>query len=393
MYDRLLKIDKERGKSFFLFGPRGTGKTNWVKQHFPEALYLDLLKHSDYTLLQADPSRLEAIVLAHDSKWTIIDEVQKVPTLLDEVHRLIEHHHQCFALTGSSSRKLKRSGVNLLAGRALTYHMHPLTPLEIGDYFDIQKALNYGLLPMSYTDPVPQEFLASYVATYLREEVMQEGLVRNIGAFNRFMELASFSQGSQLNLSSIAREVGISRKIVAEYFDILEDLLIAVQLPCFTKRSQRILSQHPKFYYFDVGVFKQLRPKGPLDIPEEIGGTAFETLFLQNLRAIIDYYRLDLSIYFWRTATGLEIDFIVYGEKGLFAFELKSRRYVERKDISTLKIFKKDYPIAQCYLIYNGEHIEKRDDITILPIRQALFNLPKILGVETAILANKTPLA
>jgi predicted AAA+ superfamily ATPase len=379
MFKRLLNIDRSNLKSFFLFGPRGTGKTSWVQEHFPEALYIDLLKHRDYAFLQSDPSRLEGWVSSHPSPWIIIDEVQKIPPLLDEVHRLIEHQQRCFILTGSSSCKLKRGGANLLAGRALTYHMHPLTAIEMGKSFHLEKAMRYGLLPLSVIENNPKNFLESYIVTYLREEVMQEGLVRNIATFSRFMELASFSQGCQLNLSKIAREVGVSRKIIANYFEILEDLLISVQLPCFTKRAQRKLSEHPKFYYFDAGVFWQLRPKGPLDIPEEIGGAAFETLFLQHLRAFIDYYDLDLSLYFWRTATGIEVDFIAYGEKGLFAFELKSRRYIERKDFSALKIFKKDYPMAHCYLIYGGEHAEQHDDIYALPIEQALFKLPEIL--------------
>lgn len=383
MFKRLLTINKSHHKSFFLFGPRGTGKTSWVKKYFSEALYIDLLKSSDFIYLQANPSRLEEMVLAHDSPWIIIDEVQKIPALLDEVHRLIEHHRRCFILTGSSSRKLKRGSANLLAGRALTYHMHPLTVTEIGEKFDLAKALTYGLLPSSYQEADPKHFLESYVTTYLREEVLQEGLVRNVGAFNRFMEIASFSQGCQLNLANLAREVGVSRKIIAGYFEILEDLLLAVQIPVFTKRAQRNLAVHPKFYYFDTGVFRQLRPRGLLDSPEEIGGAAFETLFLQHLRAVIDYYRLDLSIYFWRTSSGMEIDFILYGEKGLFAFELKSKRTLQKKDFSALKIFKEDYPMAQCYLIYGGERLEKHDDIFVFPIQQALVKLTEILGASS----------
>lgn len=382
MFKRLLNINSANLRSFFLFGPRGTGKTSWVKHCFPGALYIDLLKHRDFALLQADPSRLEAIVLGNEGSWTIIDEVQKVPALLDEVHRLIESHQKCFILTGSSSRKIMRGGANLLAGRAFTYHMHPLTAIEIGESFNLNKALHYGLLPSCYLDSNPRSFLESYITTYLREEVMQEGFVRNIGTFGRFMEIASFSQGSQLNLSNIAREVGISRKVVASYFEILEDLLIAVQIPCFTKKATRQLVQHPKFYYFDAGVFQQLRPRGILDLPEEIGGAAFETLFLQNLRAVIDYNHLDLGIYFWRTITGLEVDFIAYGEAGLFAFELKSKKYIENKDFSGLNAFKKDYPSAQCYLIYGGEHVEKRGEITALPIKQALFKLAELLTVN-----------
>lgn len=377
MLKRLLQI-KNLKQSFFLFGPRGTGKTSWILQHFSDALYIDLLKTRDYALLQADPSRLEAMVLGHHSQWIIIDEVQKVPALLDEVHRLIENHQRCFVLSGSSARKLKRGGANLLAGRAILYHMHPLTAIEIGESFDLFKALQYGLLPYSYLHDNPKDFLESYMLTYLKEEVLQEGLVRNIGSFNRFIEVASFSQGNQLNLTAIAQECGISQKIVRAYFEILEDLLIAVQIPCFTKRAQRKLVQHPKFYYFDAGVYQYIRPRGPLDLPEEVGGAAFETLFLQHLRAMIDYERLDLKIYFWRTTTQVEVDFIVYGENGLFAFELKSARHIRQKDLSGLKIFKKDYPIAQCYLIYAGDHVEQHGDIRVLPIREALFQLPNL---------------
>ena len=379
MFKRLLHIDKNHPKSFFLFGPRGTGKTSWVRMQFPEALYIDLLKNQDYMLLQNNPSRLEKLVLAHNSPWTVIDEVQKIPELLDEVHRLIETHKKYFVLTGSSSRKLKQKGVNLLAGRALTYHMHPLTCFEMGAAFNIKDALRYGLLPSIHTEQDPRAFLESYITTYLREEVLQEGLVRHAGSFTRFMEIASFSQGSQLNLANIAREVGVSRKIVETYFDILSDLLIADQIPCFTKRAQRKLSQHPKFYYFDVGVYKQLRPKGFLDSPEEIGGIAFETLFYQHIKACIHYYKLDLTLYFWRTATGVEVDFIIYGENGLFAFELKSRSSFSTKDLSGLRAFKKDYPTANCYLIYTGEHTEKYDDVWVLPVEQALMRLPELL--------------
>jgi len=384
MLNRLLKVNKEDLKSFFLFGPRGTGKTSWVKEYFPEALYIDLLNHQDYLTLQANPSKLENIVLEHPNQWIVIDEVQKIPALLDEVHRLIEQHRRCFILTGSSSRKLKRGGANLLAGRAFIYHMHPLTAIELGPAFDLSKALTTGLLPSSYLQKDFKNFLGSYIATYLREEVIQEGLVRQIIVFSRFMEIASFSQGSQLNLSNVAREVGTSRRIIEAYFDILDDLLMAVQIPCFAKRAQRQVVQHPKFYYFDAGVYQQLRPKGPLDLPEEIGGIAFETLFLQNLRAIIDYFKLDLRIYFWRTTTGIEVDFVVYGEQGLFAFELKSRAHIERKDLVGLRAFKEDYPIATCYLINTGRYPEKHGDIVVLPIQQALMELPKILQRDGA---------
>lgn len=379
MFKRLLRVNKNTVPSLFLFGPRGTGKTQWVQEHFPEALYIDLLKGEDYLSLQANPSRLEEMVLNSKSDWIVIDEVQKIPALLDEVHRLIEKYRKHFVLTGSSSRKLMRGGANLLAGRAYLYHMHPLTAIEIGKEFDLTRALTTGLLPLAYLKPKSNAFLNVYIKTYLKEEVIQEGLVRNIGAFSRFIEIASFSQGCQLNLNEIARETFVSRRVVETYFDILEDLLIAIRIPCFTKRAKREMVQHPKFYYFDAGVFQKIRPKGPLDTPEEIGGATFETLFLQNLRAIIDYFDLDLKIHFWRTRSNLEIDFIVYGENGLFAFELKSRRTMSKKDLSTLKIFKEDYPIAHCYLIYAGEQCELHGDIRVLSMREALFQLPVIL--------------
>lgn len=260
--------------------------------------------------------------------------------------------------------------------------MHPLTASELGTAFNLERALQLGLLPQVYQTNDPRHYLETYASTYLREEVMQEGLVRNIGAFSRFMEIASFSQGNQINMSNIAREVGIKQNIIATYFDILEDLLIAVRLPVFDKRAQRALSQHPKFYYFDVGIYQQLRPRGPLDSPEEIGGAGFETLFLQHLRAIIDYYRLDLKIYFWRTKSGLEVDFIVYGGAGLFAFELKSKKHIDRKDTLGLRSFQEDYPMAQCYLIYTGQFKEKQENITLLPVTEALQTLLTILSSQ-----------
>jgi uncharacterized protein len=287
-------------------------------------------------------------------------------------------------LTGSSARKLRRGGANLLASRALTYHMHPLVVNEIGEHVDFAKVLSYGLLPSAYLETNAKAFLESYVVTYLKQEVMEEGLVRNVGMFSRFMEVASFSQGSQLNLSSIAREVGVSKKIVENYFEILDDLLIATQLRCFSKRAKRELVQHPKFYYFDLGVFRQLRPKGPLDVKEEIGGAAVETLFLQHFRAIIDYHQLDLSIYFWRTKAGAEVDFVLCGEQVLYAFEIKSGTYIDKKSFSGLRLFKQDYPMAQCFLIYTGDRHEKHDEIVAIPMKKAIFSLLNLLCHDKA---------
>lgn len=377
MYSRLLEPPDH--KSFFLFGPRGTGKTWWVQKTFPKALYLDLLETELYTQLLARPERLNELIPPNFDEWIIIDEVQKIPALLQEVHRLIEHRGLRFVLTGSSARSLRRKGINLLAGRALTCHMHPLTAIELGKAFDLQKALTFGTLPSIPSEVDPRAYLEAYVKTYLREEVLQEGLTRNLGTFSRFLEVASFSQSSALNITEVARESAIPRKTVEGYFDLLEDLLLSFRLPVFTKRAKRKLAAHPKFYFFDAGVYRTLRPKGPLDSAEEINGAALETLVIQQLRAINDAYQLGYELFYWRTATGLEVDFIAYGPNGLHAIEVKRSRNIGPKDLKGLKAFGKDYPEAKLTLFYGGSREEFRDNVQILPIAEALFNIPLFL--------------
>jgi predicted AAA+ superfamily ATPase len=377
MISRLLKAPT--AKSFFLFGPRGTGKTLWVKTTFPGSIYIDLLESATYIQLMAAPNLLEKYISKDFLGWVIIDEVQKIPALLNEVHRLIEGKNIKFILTGSSARQLRKQGTNLLAGRALRYAMHPLTALELGDLFDLQKALSWGLLPALLKEENPKLYLEAYVATYLREEVLQEGLTRNLAAFSRFLEAASFSQGSVLNISEVARECAVDRKTVESYFTILEDLLLCHRIPVFTKRAKRELVAHPKFFYFDVGVYRALRPLGPLDTPEEISGAALETLFLQQLLAINDYLGCDYEIFFWRTKLGLEVDFVVYGPKGLIAFEIKRSKKVSSFDTKGLRAFKEEYPIAKLYLLYGGETQLYDEDVTIMPFGKALIELEAIL--------------
>lgn len=348
----------------------------WLRERFPGAVYLDLLDSDVYTELLAYPSRLEQKIPPRHKGWVLIDEIQKVPALLDEVHRLIELRRLRFGLTGSSARKLRRRGVNLLAGRALSISMHPLTRRELGASFDLARSLRFGQLPSAYVEDDPAAYLQTYVKTYLREEVLQEGLTRNLAAFARFLETISFSQGALLNVSSVARDCHVERKVVEDYVTILEDLLIAVRIPAFQKRAKRRVTSHPKFYFFDVGVFRAVRPRGPLDSPDEIDGPALETLLLQELRACIAYGKSDYEIHYWRTATGREVDFVLYGERGIHAFEVKRGSRLRGEDYEGLRAFHEDYPMATTTLVYSGTKAYREGFIEVVPFERLLAELP-----------------
>lgn len=378
MYSRLIRPPE--GKSFFLFGPRGTGKTTWVKAAFPKAVYVDLLEAELFNSLLANPQRLENLIPEGFKGWIILDEVQRVPELLNEVHLLIEKYKYKFILTGSSARKIKRKGQNLLAGRALTYYMHPLTVSELGKDFNLAHSLIYGQLPSVYIEKDPKAYLESYVKTCLEEEIQQEGLTRNLAGFARFLEAASFSQGSILNISSVARECSVERKVVESYFSILEDLLMAYRVPVFTKRAKRRMINHPKFYFFDAGVYRTLRPAGPLDMPEEIEGASLETLLFQELNAANTDYALGYKIHYWRTASNAEVDFVLYGGKGIRAFEIKRTARVSEVMLKGLKSFLQDYPMSKAYFIYGGSRQMRDGKISILPVKDALSSLPEILS-------------
>ena len=378
MYTRTLVPASE--KSFFLFGPRGIGKTTWLKAQFPDALYFDLLDSAVYNDLLAQPRRLGDMIPATWNKQVVLDEVQRIPALLHEVHRLIESRNINFALTGSSARKLVRKDVNLLAGRALTSFMHPLTVEELGKDFSLAHALQYGHLPSTFKEHDPVQYLKSYVTTYLREEVQQEGLTRNLAAFSRFLETASFSQAQILSISAIARECAVNRKVAEHYFFILEDLLIAKRIPVFTKKAKRRTVAHPKFYFFDVGVYRALRPRGPLDAPEHIDGPALETLVMQELMAMNDYHRWGYSIYFWRTAGGHEVDIVLYGERGIVALEVKRGDRVTAENLGGLSAFLQEYPMAQAYFLHGGTREGWEKNIRILPVENFLKNIAQVLG-------------
>lgn len=379
MYVRIPDFALENENSFFLFGPRGTGKTTWIKSHVHDLVYIDLLDAECFADLLANPGRLLNMIPSNFRGWVVIDEVQRVPECLNTVHQLIESQRIKFILTGLSARKLRKSGTNLLAGRAHTYHMYPLTSLELGDNFVLEQSLQFGHLPAVFSQKSPNQFLHAYIHTYLKEEILQEGLARNLGAFSRFLEAASFSQGVQLNMSKIAQDVGITRRTVADYFSILEDLLIAYRVPVFDKRAKRRLVSHDKFYFFDVGVFRAIRPSGPLDSPEEIDGAALETLFLQELIALNHYRQLNFDLYYWRTHHGTEVDFVAYGKGGLFAFEIKRSSRFDERELKGLKQFSEDYPMARCFYLYGGTRTEYYGNITVLPFETAIKALGGLL--------------
>jgi predicted AAA+ superfamily ATPase len=341
---------------------------------FPEAVFVDLLSPDVERRFMARPERLSDLVAAHpDAEVLVLDEVQKVPKLLDVVHQLIERSpHPRFVLTGSSSRKLKRSGVDLLAGRALLRSMPPFMAAELGDSFDLDLALEQGMLPVVWDAPRPAETLAAYVSLYVKEEVQTEGLVQSIPGFSRFLEAISFSHAGVLNTSEVARECEVSRKTVESYITILEDLLLSWRLPVFVKRAKRRLTNHPKFFWFDCGVFRSIRPAGPLDSPEEIAGGALEGLVAQHLKAWINLTDPTTSLSFWRTPSGTEVDFVVYGPSAFCAIEVKHSSSVRARDLRALKAFGQDYPEASLRLVYRGTERLQIDGILCLPCEEYL---------------------
>jgi predicted AAA+ superfamily ATPase len=377
MYSRIFK--PETKTSYFLFGPRGSGKSSWLKTFYKKSNYIDLLDAEIYNDLMAQPKNL-SIYITDPKAPVIIDEVQKIPAILDEVHRLIETKKYLFVLTGSSARKLKKAGTNLLAGRALTYNFFPLTALEMGTDFNLQNALHYGLLPMATHAENPHKFLQSYVATYLKEEVQQEGLTRNMPAFHRFLQAASFSQGSPLNVSNVAADCSVERKVVEDYFSILRDLLLSIELPIFSKKAKRELIKKSKFYYFDTGVYRAIRPVGPLDSDSEINGFAFETLVMQNIKAINEYLEYGYELFYWHTRKHQEVDFVLYGKKRLIAIEVKSSARLRDSDFDSLKLFKEDYPMAELLIVYGGTEEKNLHGIQVVPAVRFFNEIQTILS-------------
>ena len=363
---------------FFLLGPRGTGKTSWVRETYPDALRVDLLDPETLRSLAARPERLRDLVGGRVARvgQVVIDEVQKLPELLEMVHLLIEEKSGVqFVLTGSSARKLRRAGVNLLGGRAAQKTMHPYLAAELGARFSLEEALERGLLPVVLGAKEPAEILKAYNGLYLKEEVQAEGLVRNVGQFARFLEAISFSQAAVLNLANVARECQVNRKTVEGFLEILDDLLLSFRVPVFTRRAKRALAAHPKFFFFDAGVFRANRPKGPLDAPAEVDGAALEGLVAQHLRAWCDYTAGAHRLSYWQTRSQTEVDFVVYGESGLYALEVKNSGQVRPEDLRGLRAFAEDYPEAQRLLLYRGRERLRRDGVLCVPVEDFLREL------------------
>jgi len=367
---------KAPAQSFFLFGPRGTGKSTWLRHQIADALTIDLLQPDVVREMMARPERLGDLVRGEPGRKTvIIDEVQRVPELLNVIHALMESKdRRRFVLTGSSARKLRRGGADLLAGRAVVRTLHPFMAAEL-DWFDFAAALTYGLLPLVVASEHPEDVLRAYASLYIDEEVRLEGWARNVSGFARFLEAVSFSHGSVLNVANVAREFQVERKTVAAYIEVLEDLLLSFTIPVFTRRAQREVVAHPKFFLFDVGVFRSLRPKGPLDRPEEIEGAALEGLVAQHLRAWIAYRNGDAELFYWRTRSGVEVDFVIYGSGGFWAIEVKNTARLRPEDIRGLEAFAADYPKADVAMLYRGTRRERRGSVWIIPIEDFLRNL------------------
>jgi predicted AAA+ superfamily ATPase len=360
--------------SFFLFGPRGTGKSTFVKTLIDRnVLYVDFLDPETFRTYSAFPETLIKTVDATKPVLVIVDEVQKVPSLLDVVHKIMEEKKIRFILTGSGARKLKKGGADLLGGRAAYCTMHPFTAEELGNSFILEKALQTGLIPVIERSSEPGKSLSAYVDIYLREEVQAEGLVRNLGTFARFLEIISFSHGAVLNVSNVARECQAARSVVTGYIDILEDLLLAYRLPVFAKRAKRKTAVHPKFYLYDSGLYRRLRQRGPLDIESEIAGPALEGLVGQHLRAWIDYALPEAQLYYWRSLAGNEVDFILYGGKTFTAIEVKNARVLNPVDYNGLTAFVDDYPEANLILLYRGMVPMKHKNIMVLPVETFLL--------------------
>lgn len=370
MLNRILKLNEIKEDNLFLWGCRQTGKSTLLKTLFPQAHLYDLLKTDVRTALQMRPAQLrEECQMLEEDEIVIIDEVQKVPALLDEVHWLIENRRLRFILSGSSARKLRRSGANLLGGRALRCTLFPLVSAEIPD-FDLYKALNNGMLPRHYLATDPSKRIQSYIGDYLQQEIVEEAVVRHLDAFTRFLQVAAICNTEIVNYTNIAQDCGISAKTVKEYFSILEETMLGFYLPAYTHVVKRRLIQSPKFYYFDVAIPNHLLRRVPLQPGTDIFGHALEHLVIQELRAFLSYnFYENKKLSYWHTLDNkYEVDAII-GDAEI-AIEVKSSDKVASSDTKGLKAFGEEHPNTKLILLSLEERPRMLNGIEVWPVVQ-----------------------
>lgn len=365
MYIRTQKFEGANGQSLFLWGARQTGKSTLIKHFFENHLIIDLLQNDQLRRFASQPEELRKIALSEKTPDIIvIDEIQKIPELLNEIHWLIENTSKQFVLSGSSPRKILSKGVNLLGGRAFKYELFPLSFSEVPD-FDIIKALNRGLLPKHYDASNYKKMISSYIGAYLEEEIRAETRIRNLNVFYGFMEKAAFANGEILNFSNIASDCGVSSVTVKEYYSILEETLIGRFVKSFQKKPKRKVIQASKFYFFDVGIANFLLKRENVDWGTEAIGMAFEHFIFMELTAYLSYSDKHMPIQYWRTVSQFEVDFIL-GD-GEVALEVKSTNNVQSKHLNGLKAFKEEYNPKKSIVISNDPYPKKIGDIEIMP--------------------------
>ena len=375
MYTRLLPTPT---RSIFLFGPRGTGKSTWIRNRFPNAVSYDLLDTGEALRLSKEPQALHReLATLPVGSWAVIDEVQKVPQLLDEVHRLMESRRLRFVLSGSSARKLRRGGANLLAGRALTKSMMPLVSAEMGFDLDMARILPFGTLPMAVTEADPKDYLRTYAETYLIQEVQAEALTRNLGAFARFLEVAARQNGQLTNASGIARDVGVNRRTVQSHFEILTDTLLGYWLPPWRLKSANKQVRQSKFYFFDGGVARALTGRLPYPPTAQELGPLTETFVLNELRAYLAYSALDYKLHFWRSYDSAEVDLLCETAAGFVAIEVKASSRWEKRFNRGLHRVREELGKARtaCYGAYLGGRQALWDEVRVLPMMTFLKSL------------------
>jgi uncharacterized protein len=361
MFKRALRLPSPGTATFFLWGPRQTGKTTLLRAKYPDALWIDLLKADEFRRYLQNPESLREGLAARDSiRQVVVDEVQKVPQLLDEVHWLHENRGIRFALCGSSARKVKRGQANLLGGRALRYELHGLIAAEIGEDFDLKRMLNHGYLPNIYESDNSRSLLNSYVADYLKEEVAAEGLVRNLPVYSEFLNMAALADAERVNFSTIARDCGVSSHTIKGYFQILEDTLLGRWLPAYTRRPKRRVITAPKFYFGDVGVVNHLARRGDLQPGSELYGKAFENWVFHELSAHNAYSSAYARLSYWHLPSGIEVDFVVNDMQ--LAIEAKATAKVTPDHLKGLREVVRDHRRIKQRIVVCLERTSRRTD-------------------------------